>query len=232
MNAASQKVTRIITPHDKEVAQRLHSIYMRKRKALGLTQVGLTKLTGYQQSTISCHMKGHIALRGARGLLAYANALEVEPSEIDPQFIPRFLRQLNEEIPLPTENLAGKKVRHQARILNNDSPTLRGFLLKQEYLPIYPEGTLIITDADTPILPGKITIMKTEDFTAIALIHKITQRTCTYSMPFGYDACREQNIRTRKLNKEKIERWFPQSKVQIPLSTISYIAPVIAIELP
>lgn len=225
-------VQRLITSHDLLVAKRLKAIYTRKKQALNLTQEKMEALTGYKQATISCHMNGHIALRGVRGITAYADALEVSPQEIDPRFEARFLKQEDREIVVPVTTLTGKTVLIQPRILNQTSTALSGFLLGDEYAPLFAPDTVVITDKDTPLAADKMAAMEIQGRVALVRIHAFTRRSVTYSLPWGFDACRERAIRTKSESREALDVYYPTTPVKVLLSDISFLAPVVAIELP
>lgn len=230
---AKDVVTRVITPHDLEVAKRLKAIYMRKRQALGLTQEKLTSITGYKQSTISSHMNGHTALRGLEGIVAYANALEVHPKEIDPKFTSSYASaDIRKEIPIPVTNLVGDTKKRVAEIFRSDSMTMRGFVLSAEYEPIHPKNTLIIADRDKLIKKGALLMVQIRGKFALCRLHELNQRSVTYSLPWGYSICREQVIRNGKISRDDIDAFYSIDPIRVPLKELSYMAPVIAIELP
>ena len=77
---------REITQQDIESAARLLAIWERKKKRLGLTQDEAAAQLGYDsQSTISQYLHAKIALNPP-AILGFAQLLEVQPSEIDPEF--------------------------------------------------------------------------------------------------------------------------------------------------
>lgn len=226
------QVQRLITPHDLLVAKRLKAIYNRKKQALNLTQEKMAALTGYKQATISCHMNGHIALRGVHGITAYADALEISPQEIDSRFEARFLKQEESKIVVHMTTLTGQAVRQQPKILNISTTALSGFLLGEEYTPLFAHDTVIITDKDTPLAPDKMIAMELRGRTALVRLHAFTRRSITYSLPWGFDACRERIIRAKAESREALDMYYPTTPVKVLLSEISFLAPVVAIELP
>lgn len=223
--------SRLITPHDREVAQRLKSIYFRKKNALGLTQEALSKKTGFKQSTISCHMNGHIALRGLKGVIAYADALEVSPEEIDPRYKARFVQPIDDIPPIEVFTLTGQKIDIVPRTSDRGSRSMKGFIVGTEYLPVFMEDTLVITDQDEPLYENKRVMLKVNGEFFFARLVEISQRSLTYDMPLSMTAARDQRIRTGA-SKEEIAKKFPPSPVKVPLNEVEQILPVVVIELP
>ena len=81
---------RKITQKDKQNADRLNSLWQRKRKSLDLTQVIISKKLGISQPAFSQYLSCSIVLN-IDMILKISHLLKVHPSEIDPDLDTGFL---------------------------------------------------------------------------------------------------------------------------------------------
>ena len=76
-------MSRVITEHDRENAQRLKAIWMTKKHHLKLTQEDLAKLMGINRAAVSQYLNCFIALN-TDAILKFSQALKISPIDIDP----------------------------------------------------------------------------------------------------------------------------------------------------
>lgn len=224
-----KSVTRMITPHDREVSRRLNAIYRRKKDALGLTQRTLAEQTGYSTSMINHHLHGYSALRNARAILNYAKALDVSPHEIDPNFEALY-RPTDSLVDIPIFDASGTAVNRKSRITSADS--LKGYVLGSEYAPLYPEGTLLLVSQNEPVRKNQLSLLNISNTLVLAQVLDVTQRSVFYSTPPGFDTCREYNIRSRKMTHAQIDHYLPFGKAKTAFCDVKTIAKVVGVEFP
>lgn len=73
-----------LNAEEKALADRLHSIWRRKKKELSLSQEKAAHIYGCSQGNISQYLNGKIPLN-TDAIYKFASILEVSPSEIDPK---------------------------------------------------------------------------------------------------------------------------------------------------
>lgn len=173
------EVTRIITPHDKKVADRLKRIFDQRKSTTGLTQIDLAEKTGLTQVTVSKYMNGKMAMRNAQTICNFANALGVSPEEIDPKLkirfptIPKTLKLTGN---LDSFTLDGDTTTAIAPLKKLSESTAYVVNLDTRYEPLFPKNTNLIVDPSGILKKHRWVVLKNKGAFYLYKLWDITDR--------------------------------------------------------
>lgn len=154
--------------------ERLKKLWHAKKHELDLTQVKLARLLEMSQPTVSQYLNGVIPLN-TDAVLQFAQVLQVDPAEIDPDIKLRWLttvklKVLNVHdtyIDAPTQYAGCLAFRVDAAVAKEHSPALSTgdtLIVKRDLAAIPKERTcLFLRDSETVI--GRVVSITSENFT-------------------------------------------------------------------
>lgn len=164
------EIARMITKEDRDISQRIKSIYEMKKRDLELTQEKIKKLTGWSQSYISHCMTERVAL-SMPNLLIWSNVLQVDVIKLDPKFYKRFPQARREPIPI-LDSQTTKEVGKTERVLKTQAYV---FKLASTFDVLMPQGTLVHFDPSKKPKPGDIVVVRifNSDHVTFGYLHQI-----------------------------------------------------------
>lgn len=229
----SKEVTRIITPHDLEVAKRLNRIFEHKKSTEGLTQTDLAEKLKTSQSTISQYLKGTIALRNAQTLCAFADALQVRPNDIDPKLKIRFpepSKTLDIVQNLPTYTLEGETAKAISPFKKYGEDGAYVITLDDRYDFYFPKGTKLLIDPMSVLKKHQWLVVKVQNGYRLFRLHDITAEYLKVYFP---EATRMREIAAKKhIPAAEIDYLYPKETLNIPLNTMQTAHKLRGIEFP
>lgn len=210
---------RVITEQDRANAQRLKAIWARKKHELGLTQVQLADLMGYNsQSMISQLLNARVALN-TDAILRLAQVLRVAPGEIDPglsslTISPSKLRhvkapviaRMSGEAPSPFETV---------EIATTMTKQVYGVSVDQDgFAPFAKKGsTLILSQDEEPVSGDEVFIRMHTD---AGVLHLLKRYVMT-DHANGFAVVRDL---------------FDDATEELPLERVEVMDPVVSVERP
>ncbi|MGH1373576.1 MAG: helix-turn-helix domain-containing protein [Cellvibrionaceae bacterium] len=229
-------VERIITPHDEDVAKRLHQIYIHSRSSGGPTQVELAASLGMTQTAVSQYLRGIVPLKNADTIVNFAKALEVRPEDIDPKFDKRFglISKPAQAEPAKTRvygmdtRLLTTKLRLTTTLVNEAAYAVK---VDSIYEPILPKASRLIADPTAVMKVGKSVIIKKDNTYRIYLLADITQRQVVVKAIRGGEIIRERLIR-KHVPRVEVESIVPIAPLKIPLKSVDSMHILLGIEYP
>jgi transcriptional regulator with XRE-family HTH domain len=227
------KVTRVITPHDLEVAKRLNRLYLHKKSTEGLTQTDIAEKLGVSQSTIAQYLAGTIALRNAQTLCALAEALGVRPTDIDPKLKIRFpepAKALDIVQNLPTFTLEGDTAKAISPFKKFGEEGAYVITLDDRYDFYFPKGTKLLLDPMSVLKKHQWLVVKIQHGFRLFKLHDITAEYLKVYFP---EAERLRGIAAKRhMLEAEIDYLYPVEILSIPLNTMQTAHKLRGIEYP
>lgn len=229
------EVSRIITPHDLVVANRLNKLFLHKKQTTGLTQSDLAHKLGITQPTISQYLKGTIALRNAKTLCAFADALGVSPKDIDPKLDIRFptlpkAKSLTEDLDAFTiDGRTANAASPFAKLANTAAYTV---IIDERYEPLWPKNSRFIVDPASVLRKNQLCAILKKDGSpyAIYTLKNMTPKSAEVYML--HSEVLRAAMTKKGFNEEELNTLSPSEPLIIPLNSIENVHRIRGIEFP
>lgn len=200
----SAQIARIITKEDRDISRRIKNIYELKKRDLGITQEQLKKLTGWSQGYISQCMTSRVSL-SMQNLIIWANLLQVDVTDIDPNFEKRFPQTKKLPIPVKDPN-TNKEIGTTEKVLKAEH---YAYKLPEDFGIMLPAGSVVHFNPEKKPHPGDIVVTRIFD---------------TDRVYFG---------KLKQIQKTQIKLAISElEEISLPLKDIEYFHPAFRYDLP
>jgi len=221
------EIRRIVTPQDREAARRLKQLFEQKKYTDGLTQVELARRTGIPQPNLSQYMNGVIALKNADTVFNLANALGVNPAEIDPRFEARYKSvEVKEQNNLPLKSMSSGEpydVQKRTRVNTEALPTAYGIVVDTAtYAPIYQRDDILVADSKALLRIDRTVAVQYNNreprFYLYRLLNVTNRGIEVTSIPGGREIMEDATVSRRAA----LEEFFPSESITILLADLKH----------
>ncbi len=229
------KVTRLITQHDKDVAERLKKIFNHKKHTLGITQTTLADKLGIKQPTVAQYLNGTIALRNASTLCAFAAALEVSPTDIDPKLnirFPALTKGKSLTSDLDAFTLSGSTANASTPFKKLSNTEAYVVVIDERYAPVFPKNTRIVADPAGVLKKNQWILIQLQESKQYYL-YRLSQITTHSIVVYFQSPELLREALTRKHHPiEEVDTIAPEEVLRIPLNTIAIAHKIRGMEFP